>query len=146
VLPLFEGRVAKTLKQVSEKKVRAVLKWDTVFLLTLMGAMTYFLVTETAAFYASIDGKWGSAFLKAFILEGVVVAFTLMKAERLILNFAYKLMIGLVYCYSIWVISGSSIHSAVQNQRVLQNEQKSGRELEAEISKLESLRGLLREN
>jgi hypothetical protein len=140
VLPLFKGPVVKAFKNSSRENIIAALKWETIFLVILVGAMTYFLVTETASFYASIDGKWGNAFLKALILEGAVIAFTLMKAERAALNFAYKLMIGLVYAYSIWVISGSVIHSALQNQRLFLSHQKSVRELEGEVSKLETLR------
>jgi hypothetical protein len=107
----------------------------TIFLTVFVSAMTFFLVSETAHFYASIDGTLSSGLFKAALLESAVFAFTLMKARNTATGILYKLLVFLIYAYSTWAISGSVIHNAFSQQKQIALEEKRAAELELEISK-----------
>jgi hypothetical protein len=117
------------------------LEWGTLFLQILAMANIYFLITETAHFYLSVDGNGYGAYLKALILEGAVFAFSaLLKARSAITGLLHKLMIVLIYAYSVWVLSGSVIHAAFFDQAQIRLQEKIVAELETEVSKKTILR------
>ena len=84
VIPLFktkkEGDELKQTSNEPPKKTTAQqktrLESTTLFLYLLAGANIYFLITETANFYASVDGNGIGAYLKALLLEGAVFVFS----------------------------------------------------------------------
>ncbi len=105
--------------------------------------MTGYLVTETARFYAAVDGTQAAAYIKAIILEGAVFAFALMKARTTGTGALYKLMILLIYSYSAWAISSSVVQTAFSQRSQIAFHSKSVAELESEIMTKTALRDSL---
>jgi hypothetical protein len=141
VIPLFKAESQQLDRPKPPKKRPGRLRWGTLFLIALTLANTYFLVTETARFYADFDGSWLPAYLKALILEGSVFALTsLIRAKTSFAGILHKSVIALIYSYSIWAISGSVIQNAYQKQAQISQNQKIVTELELEIAKKIALR------
>lgn len=114
--------------------------WGTLLLYFLVTAITFFLIKETAHFYRSTDGDAVMAWFKAFLLEGIVFAFCLMKGKAGVIRFFYKFMAIAIYLYGLWVVSASVVHVAFHQRGQLDLHQRSVLELEAEISKKTTLR------
>lgn len=141
VIQLFRTRNQENEGPQAPKRRSIRLEHGTLFLLLLTVANTYFLVTETARFYVVMDGSWLPAYLKALILEGAVFAFsTLVKSRTAFAGILHKLMILLIYSYSIWAISGTVIQDAFQQQAQIEFHKKTVADLESEISKKVALR------
>ncbi len=143
VISLFETTDAGSKlppKQNREKRRKWMIPWSLAPLLLLVGLITGFLFSETARFYSEFDGSSGSAYLKAFILEGAVLAFSLLKGHTAMSRFLYRLMVVLIYSYSIWVVSGGVIQKALHQRMQFEQNRKIVSELEDEISKKTDVR------
>lgn len=139
IFPLFQGEDSTGPSNRIDKKLRRP-SFEILMLTILVLAMTFFLVTESARFYLSTEGSSAEAYLKALILEGAGVAFSIMRARTWLLGVAYKLMVAAIYAYSVWVVSGSVIHTAIRTQQEVGINQKVAQELEEQILKMESTR------
>jgi hypothetical protein len=146
VVSLFknpEPNVAKKTK--SEKQRSKIFKMPWIesgyfFLLVLVGCMTSFLFHETSKFFLVLDQNWGGACLKAGILEGAAIAFSIMQGRDgwgVRLN---RMMVALIYGFGIWVVSYPIVSSAQSQHNQTAIHQKTINELEGEISKKESIR------
>lgn len=120
-------------------------KLGTVFLVLLSLANSYFLVTEMARYYASVDSSLGhasaEAYLKAFLLEGGIVSLCWMvKSKSFFLSLMHHFLIAVIYSYSIWVLSNLAIQGAwiARDQVTLLNKRIAT--LECEIAKKTTLR------
>jgi hypothetical protein len=140
VIPLFKNKIEQSISKPTFLKIFFKCSIETLFLQIFVAMMTYFLVSESADFYISVDGNRAGAYLKALILEGAVIAFSLMRTRSVLLSAAYKGMIVLVYLYSIWAISGSVIHGALKQRTEAALHQKSVQEIEHEIQQKEIIR------
>jgi hypothetical protein len=100
-------------------------------------------VSESARFYYSVEGSLTEAWFKALILEGFAVLFCVTQTRSWLYEVGQKVMLVAIYVYSIWMISGSVIHSTVQQQKELNTAKAITQELTQEISRLESVRNQL---
>jgi hypothetical protein len=114
--------------------------WAVVLIGVLVATISGFLFSETAKFYSEFDGQAGSAYLKAFILEGGVIAFSVLKGRTTVQRFTYRLMVTAIYAYSIWVVSGGVIQKALTQESIFQNNRQVISELEGEIFKISAVR------
>ncbi len=158
VVPLFsqldsvkkESRGLERQKEPPERPDRK--KWKmpkvklgTVFLVLLSLADSYFLITEMARYYVSVDSSLGhtsgEAYLKAFLLEGGIVSLCWMvKSKSFFLSLMHHFLIAVIYSYSIWVLSNLAIQGAwiAKDQVALLNKRVAT--LESEIAKKTTLR------
>lgn len=111
-----------------------------IFLMGLVGLMTSFLFHETAKFFFVSDQNWAAALLKAGILEGAAIAFTLMQWRSWLGSVFNGLMVLLIYVFGIWVVSYPVISGAEIQRSLSETHSKSISELEAEIAKKEAIR------
>lgn len=154
VISLFKTRVKKVNDQQAQNPPlvpppvapitrRFRVSLGTAFLHLLAGANMYFLVTEAARFYGTLEGHGFSAYLKAGILEGAIFVFSsLLKPKDLVMGLLNSLMILLIYSYSVWTISGTVIRESFSDQAQVRFHEKTVLELESEISKKTALRDL----
>lgn len=113
---------------------------ETAFLFGLVGLMTSFLLYETMKFFLVTDENWRTACLKAVILEGAAIAFTLMQGRGRFGSVFNKVMVFLIYSFGIWVVSYPIVSSTQALQAQADIRQKTIRELEGEASKKEAIR------
>lgn len=109
----------------------------------LVAGMTYFLVSETAQFYALYDGGSTAPWLKAVLLEGSVLAFSLIRSRTKLGNLYQKTMIFLIYSFSVWVVSATALTQASHDHRHVLVYGKMAAEIEREISLQTNLRDSL---
>jgi len=156
VISLFGDRKPKDTQTTTQEKppvpptrpsrpiLRSV-RLGTLFLYCLAAANTYFLISEMARFYASVEGSGSGipveAYLKALLLEGAVLSLCLMiKTKAVIGTILHGLLIILIYSYSIWAISNLAIQSAFTTKAQVVLSQKRVVELETEVTKKTTLR------
>jgi hypothetical protein len=141
VIPLFKAESSDIGHPVRPSdKSRRRCNSSTLILQILVAAITVFLIKETAHFYKSTDGDEIMAWFRAFLLEGIVFAFSLMKGRSGLIGFFYKSMAVLIYLCGLWVVSSSVVHTAFHERRQLELHQEALHELEAEISKKTAMR------
>lgn len=137
VIPLFsQVRPNPILEGIKPFQRRAC--WGTVLLGVLAAANLYFLLSEMAGYYLTLDGHEGlfSAYLKALILEGTVIAFSANAFPK----WQMRAMVFLIYGYTLMVLSASVIQVAFSESTRYASNQKAIAELETEIEKKISLR------
>lgn len=106
---------------------------EVILLIPLVALMTYYLITESARFYQFAELDPVGAYLKAFIAEGIVLAFSAMKAKTASLRWLYRTVLVLTGVYSLWSISASTAANALNQSLASKENQKMFLELEAEL-------------
>lgn len=104
----------------------------------LIVAMTYFLLRESARFYFTVEGNLAESYLKAFILEGSALALCILPTQTPLAKISSRLLIGFIYVYSLWVVSGSVLHKAAASHQEISYRQTAIRELEGDVAKFEA--------
>ncbi|CAM6053596.1 unnamed protein product [Sphagnum tenellum] len=149
IIPLFPEEVLSPTRRESQRgkewrfhipKIFSKHNFTLFFFQVLVIGMTYFLMTETAQFYATKDPGGINPWLKAGLLEGAVIAFTIMGAKGLRKSGFGKVMSFLIYVYTLWVVSGNALTQTDMAHEQRQAHSKEIVALEEEIQKLTQLR------
>ena len=109
-------------------------------LFILASTITGYLIHESAKFFFETDGNQPAAIVKALILEGAAVAFSLLRGRTFWNRVVFRLMVVLIYAFGLCVVSGPVLSSAIHQQNESALQQKRVQELETEIRKKEGMR------
>ena len=101
------------------------------FLILLVIACTFYLLTETVSYLREVEGNSTQAWLKAFISEGLMIAFSWRSFRTFSLRAARKLILFGMCAYSLAAISGRvvltsqrQVTSSTVNQKLIQDLEK----------------------
>jgi hypothetical protein len=86
-------------------------------LVILCLCLTLFLMGETIRFFSEMEGWGANAFLKGFLCEGIVVAFSLFKFRDFFSRCMQHVVLIGMCLYSLWAISSGVIVKAHQEYR-----------------------------
>ena len=123
-----------------DRVTRTPFLWKLRLLWALVLAMTFYLLLESTRFYYSAEGHWLESLLKALILEGAAVAFSLAKARTWLGTLTYKGLVAAIYIYSVLLISGTAFNQAGHQEKEVQITEKRIQGWEESIAKLEITR------
>lgn len=115
--------LSKTPKKRKTKKVCLQDLFAVSFLSLLVGAMSYFLVRESVAFYELSDSDNVNPWLKAILVEGLLVGLMLTKAKTVAGRVFTKLLAVLMVIYATWSFSShifSQKLSGIESSRIQQ--------------------------
>jgi hypothetical protein len=102
--------------------------------------MTCFLIHEAAYFYLDAQESPLFAYFKAGILEGLAILFSFSRGNSKLLRGSQKLGVILLCSFTLWVMSGKIVKTAVGDTLKVQTLQKNLQQLEAELAQKEHLR------
>ncbi len=117
------------------------LNWLELFLLVaLVGIMTTFLIREAANFYLDVQEGPLSAYLKAGLLEGVAILFSLSRSNQVLLKWAQRIAVVMLCSFTLVLMSGKLMKTAVGDTFKVQAMKQNLQQLESELSQKEELR------
>ncbi len=150
VIPIFKPLVTDSVKpawsRLTQLATGRKVTLERIFILILVGAMSGFLITESARFYRTFDIGLGhasypcEAWFKAVILEGALVFFSWAKARNRTLALGYRLMTGIIFAYGLWVMSGSVLQASLQGIHDIELKQTQILDAESVIQRKEAAR------
>lgn len=95
--------IFKKAKKRSLKEIKIILEF--IFSLILVSSMTYFLVKESVAFYLTTDTQNVNPWLKAILIESLLIILMIVKSKSLITNIFTKSLSVLILIYATWSFS-----------------------------------------
>ncbi len=137
VFPLF---LKPSRTQTPSIWTRLLSKVELLCLIGLSTAMTLFLVAESAGFYLDAHESPETAYLKAGIVEGVAVLFSLARGKTLFLRWSQRTLALLLCGLTLWTIAGKLLKNASHQEVTFTVQSKTVLELESEQTQKESLR------
>jgi len=108
-------------------------------LISLVIASTYFLMRETAQFLSTSDTT-GAAWLKAILGEGMMLALSWVRVQGIKMQIWRAGLLLALFCYNGWAIVGGVWTQGIQRSTAAEVVKQEIQELEAEITKKETLR------
>jgi len=108
-------------------------------LISLVIASTYFLMRETAQFLSTSDTT-GAAWLKAILGEGMMLALSWVRVQGIKMQIWRAGLLLALFCYNGWAIVGGVWTQGLQKATAAEVVKQEIQELEAEITKKETLR------
>ena len=106
---------------------------------SLIVVSTYFLMRETVHFLSATDTT-GSAWLKAILGEGIVLALSWVRVQGIKMQIWRAVLLIALFCYNGWAIVGGVWTQGVQKTITASVIRQEVEELKAEITKKEMLR------
>lgn len=88
---------------------------ELVVLVCLSSLMTYFLITEAAAFYLDANESTTVAYLKAGMVETVAILFSISRGQSAGLKWAQRTVVVLLCALTLWTLSGRPVQNATQD-------------------------------
>lgn len=137
VVSLFQSDNTHPISTNSESNILCTLQ--TAMLAFLCIALTTFLLTETARYFIDMEGGGSSAILKAVLCEGVIIAFSLLRADHIAAKCLHKFVLVGMCLYSLWAISSNVLMQAHREYREHEATRISIKELETDIQSQDAL-------
>lgn len=117
------------------------LKWIEILVLAvLITTITTFLIQEAAAFYLDAQEGQVPAYLKAGIVEGIAILFSFTQSKSSLLRWGQKLVVILLCAFTLWVMSGKLVKTAVNDTSRVHITRQTLKQLESELIQKEQLR------
>lgn len=104
---------------------------------------TLFLIREAAGFYIDEQEGHFSAYLKATMIEGFAILFSISKSKSTVLTWTRKFVVILLSSFTLWVMSGKLMKTASSDTYRVQALRQTLEHLESELSQKEQLRQAL---
>jgi len=116
-------------------------RWLEILALTLLVVvMTSFLVREAAGFYLEACESPLCAYVKAGMVEGIAILFSLSRGRSLFLRRSQQALVVLLCGLTLWTMSGKLIRTASSDTVRVQTLTRTVTDLEGEIAQKQTLR------
>jgi len=109
-------------------------------LLILVGILTTFLIREAAGFYLDAQESPLAAYLKAGLMEGTAILFSLSRGKHQLLKWAQRIVAVILCLFTLFVMSGKLVKTASGDTSKIEVLRQNIQQLESELSQKEQLR------